>query len=259
MEPKYIFIISDWGENNPSVLKLKVQLEELFALSRVFLLSQKIQAHFPLESIYPVRKTLMAFPDSVLIINLCAIYREGADLLCMQRIGNQHVLSLHSIAYELYWDRPAEVLVLPIQPFETASKLVDELLFFFRNIDSIKMEKTVQNRPDYKPRMTRSGIHCQILHIDAYSNIVSNLSRRTLESEVQNHPWELRISGHLFTYKPEAWHGTHDMERFCYFDSADLLKLAIKNGKLASNLGFLMGPESYMNSINIPIKIDYDN
>ncbi len=259
MEPKFIFILSDWGENNPALLKLQSQLSDIFDASKIHLLSQNIQAHFPLESVYWVRKTLRAFPDSVLIINLCAIYRDGHDRLCMMRNSGQHVLSTQSIAYKMNFDEEVDFLELPLQSFTTASKMVDELIFFFKNITNIQMEKTGQARLDYMPRFTRFGIQCQVLKIDNFGNIITNLSRKTLEMEAKNHPWELSLSGYAFAYKPDGWASTQEMEKFCYFNSADLLKLAIKNGRLASNMGFMMGPEQYMNSINIPIKIDYDN
>ncbi len=259
MEIKNIGIVTDWGAQNPSHILLEAMLRELFG-DKVTLhfIHQDIFPLFPIQSVYPMRKALRLLGPHTLMLNLCAVHRSQPISLSLIELDDSLIICTGHTDYQLYDESITQIKNVSLKPISDLRDFIDELAFMMKNLKEVVYEeKSPYNA--YLPRLTRNGIDIQIVDIDLHENLITNLTHEKYVQEIAGKKWSLQLLQYKVKYEKYGWSETKNLDLFCYFNSAGLLKIVKKNGRVASSFGYKLAPEQFMSTQDIQIKIDYDN
>ena len=101
---------------------------------------------------------------------------------------------------------------------------------------------------DYEPSFNASGIRGMVIHIDPYSNAVTNISRALFERIVGKKPFTIYFKGYVCQNIGDCYADAGgDANHVCLFGSNDLLEIALKNATASSLMGL---------QVNDPVIID---
>ncbi len=96
----------------------------------------------------------------------------------------------------------------------------------------------INQKLDYEPSFNASGIRGMVIHIDPYSNAVTNISRKLFNRVVGKKPVVIYFKGYTCEKIGDCYADAGgDANLVCLFGSNDLLEIAMKNSTAASLMG----------------------
>ena len=96
----------------------------------------------------------------------------------------------------------------------------------------------INQKLDYEPSFNASGIRGMVIHIDPYSNAVTNISRELFKRIIGNKSFLIYFKGYTCENIGECYADAGgDANHVCLFGSNDLLEIALKNATAASLMG----------------------
>ena len=87
-----------------------------------------------------------------------------------------------------------------------------------------------------EPRATDNGFTGEVIHIDRFGNLVTNLSRRLLDSLTRGEPLHIIMKGKRITGLKKAYGEARKGELMAIFDSFDLLEVSLMGNSAAEAL-----------------------
>ncbi len=89
-----------------------------------------------------------------------------------------------------------------------------------------------------KPVVLTNALECQVLHIDQYDNVVTNLTREEFEAFAAGRSFRIDFSPREFVSQLcTGYHQVGEGEKLCRFNEAGYFEVCINKGKAASLLG----------------------
>jgi S-adenosylmethionine hydrolase len=96
----------------------------------------------------------------------------------------------------------------------------------------------INQKLDYEPSFNASGIRGMVIHIDPYSNAVTNISRKLFKRIIGNKSFVVYFKGYTCESIGECYADAGgDANHVCLFGSNNLLEIAMKNSTAASLMG----------------------
>ncbi len=96
----------------------------------------------------------------------------------------------------------------------------------------------INKKLDYEPSFNTSGIRGMVIHIDPYSNAITNISRKLFKRIIGNKSFNIYFKGYTCESIGECYADAGgDAREVCLFGSNDLLEIAMKNSTAASLMG----------------------
>ncbi len=79
-----------------------------------------------------------------------------------------------------------------------------------------------------EPRITDKGLMGEVIHIDRFGNLITNLPRRLLEPLADQGPVQIHIMGRRISGLKTAYAEAEKGELMAIFDSFDLLEISLR-------------------------------
>ncbi len=96
----------------------------------------------------------------------------------------------------------------------------------------------INKKLDYEPSFNASGIRGMVIHIDPYSNAITNISRKLFKRIIGNKAFSLYFKGYTCESIGESYADAGgDASEVCLFGSSDLLEIAMKYSTASSLMG----------------------
>ncbi|VAW29831.1 FIG00648915: hypothetical protein [hydrothermal vent metagenome] len=106
----------------------------------------------------------------------------------------------------------------------------------------------INKKLDYEPSFTASGIRGMVIHIDPYSNAITNISRKLFRQVIGNKPFTIYFKVYSRDSIGECYADAGgNANPVCLFGSSDLLEIAMRNSTAASLMGL---------QVNDPVSIE---
>jgi S-adenosylmethionine hydrolase len=88
-----------------------------------------------------------------------------------------------------------------------------------------------------EPRIWGDQIRGEVIHVDSFGNIVSNISREQFELAVGSRPFRICINGKVIDRLHRAYSDQERGKTLALFGSSDLLEIAVCQGRAERRIG----------------------
>ncbi len=96
----------------------------------------------------------------------------------------------------------------------------------------------INQKLNYEPSFNASDIRGMVIHLDPYSNAITNISRKLFNRIIGKKPFIVYFKGYSCNHIDECYGDAGgDANLVCLFGSNDLLEIAMKNSTAASLMG----------------------
>ena len=135
------------------------------------------------------------------------------------------------------WQRPNLAPILEAElPWEgnyvltkVAKVMGDEVWLYYFG----KEAKTISRLRLRKPKIVKNTLHGEIIYIDRFGNLITNIDRKTFIAFVGNKKFEIKLKGKKINGVSESYQGNKKGEILAVFDSFDNLEIAVSGENLA--------------------------
>ncbi len=199
------------------------------------------QAAFVMTHSYP------HYPQGT--VHICGVMTESKALpLLAVYDGHYFLLPDNGIAGLLFPEGEATIYRLDHVPAESLFPLLDQLVpvacELIRGKKPEKLGTPVADIRIIRPvhaAIDEGIITGLVIHIDTYSNLITNISRELFERVGQGRPFEIFPGTGKLSYRitrlSKHYHDTPVADIFALFNSLDLLEIGITHGNAAELLG----------------------
>jgi len=232
-----ITLLSDMGTKSTDVACVKAKLWHIGL--PIFDLTHQIEAHDKIEAAYLLKNSFLHFPENTLHL----AWIDHADTLLYCYYQNHHFLAGNNGLLTLLGQvNEKNALVLPLETEEKKFAFLHALPHWAEKI--ITAEKTIIDYALPKPIVqlnlpkaykTGNTWKAEIIYIDHYGNLVSNLHKNDIIEHL-NQPFTISLR-HIAKIKQITTHAheNHAGELFAIFNSAGYLEIGITGANGAKN------------------------
>jgi S-adenosylmethionine hydrolase len=97
--------------------------------------------------------------------------------------------------------------------------------------------KEINKRLPFQPATTADSIKGMVIHVDAYENLITNISADTFKAIRQNRPFEIYSAGYRIHKISKGYQDVEVADLVALFGSHGMLEIAINQGKASSLMG----------------------
>jgi len=245
-----IALISDFGYRDAYVGIMKSVIHRINPAVRMIDLCHEVPAHNVLSGSYLLATSAPFLPEKSIVLGVVdpgvgtsrrAVAVETEDLLL---VGPDN--GLFNMIYERQPPQRSVVLDNPDFHLDRVSKTFHGRDIFSPCAAHLSTGKDLEEigtpiatdslvrLPEIGPLLKEHGIECRIVHIDHFGNVVTNLSRTTMEAAGKT-PEFVRV-GETRAPFAETFADVSRNDPVAYFNSTNFLEIGIRNGSAADQL-----------------------
>jgi len=245
-----ITLTSDWGDTDYYPAAVKGRILQDLPDAVVVDITHKIPRFNTREAAYVLRNAFKNFPVGtihIIGVNTEESLEEPHLVVCYD---GHYFIGADNGVFSLIFDKgkePESIHTLDI--IQDSEKYTFSGLYrFAKAAVMLAQGKTpemlgapypdINRKLDYEPSFNASGIRGMVIHIDPYSNAVTNIPRDLFQRIVGNKPFTIYFKGYSCEevgdcYADAGGDGSH----VCLFGSNDLLEIAMKYSTASSLMG----------------------
>ncbi len=255
-----ITLTSDWGDTDYYAAAVKGRILQELPSAVIVDITHRIPRFDKRETAYVLRHAYSNFPKGT--IHIIGVNTE-------ESLEEPHLVVLYDGHYFIGADNGIFSLIfekdkLP-EKIYTLDILQDSEKYTFSGLNRFakaavmlargeavetlgEVYPEINKKLDYEPSFNASGIRGMVIHIDPYSNAVTNISRDLFKRVIGNKPFAIYFKGYTCESIGECYADAGgDANHVCIFGNNDLLEIAMKNSTAASLMGL---------QVNNPVIID---
>jgi len=239
--------LSDFGEKDHYVAAVKAAILAAQPAQQIIDLSHHIHRHDIGHAAYVIRQVYTAFPAGTVHLVAVDSILPGTDRLVAVAL-NEHYFVGHDtgIYYLIHPDTPklAVQLDAPKGTFPARDVLAAAAARLANGASMSSLGQPIENlniRVDRQLKATKREMVGQVVHIDHFGNVITNISRREFDTICGLHGGAPRIlvrfARETFTQLHKSYAEVDDGDCFVLFNSYELLEIGIKKGRASDLLG----------------------
>jgi len=240
----YITLLSDWQEGSYYMGALKGRILSNNTDCTIIDLNNSVSSHNLSEALFILRNSYTNFPKGS--IHCICVNTTQNGFIYFSYEGH-HFIGPNTGAWGLlFGETPAtfydisqiqiselsfpELSVYPLMINKITNNDLESILSVPFNIELL-----IPLRAAYDEHMIRANI----LYIDSYKNIITNVSKELFDRLQQNRTFEITIKTNHYkiTKISETYNNVDEGELVAIFNSCNLLEIAMNNGELSELLG----------------------
>jgi S-adenosylmethionine hydrolase len=237
-----VTLITDWHQSDYYAATLKARILSAFPDITIVDISHQIQSFNTLQAAFLLRHTHANFPKGT--IHLVGVNCEPSphNRMMIAKAGGHFFVAPNNGLLALALDNaPEYVTEMPVPGGVFGFK---SLYLFVRAMQAIVtgtvsaaglkacLKKSLLSRPTYDNTL----ISGQVVYIDSYGNLITNIDKPLFDTVRQGRPFEIYVQSHhnkltrLAQYYDEVPPG----ELLALFNSLQLLEIAVNQGNVAA-------------------------
>ncbi len=242
-----ITLISDWGLKDYYVAAVKGKIYKMMPEAHVIDITHEIPAFDKEQAAYVLKNAFRSFPDGT--IHIIGVNTE-------ESANRPHVVVLYEKQFFIGTDNgifslifendPSEVVVLDIPnesdhfTFSGRDRFVSAAIHLAKGgkLSELGEEKgNIETKMLFRPVVNERSIRGQVVYIDRYENLITNISRSLFREKVKNSKFTISLRSGQANKIHDAYDDVPPGEIVALFSSDSMLEIAINKGHAASLLG----------------------
>lgn len=243
-----ITFLSDFGHTDHYVAAVKARILLQAENQPILDISHQVKKHDIIHAAHVLQAILPDFPEGT--VHLVAVkthaLQSQAPYIALRMKGQYFVGPNNGIFSLIGNARPEEIVQLPVNQ-NASFPARDVLAEVARQLANGKTLKEIGSPTDdfvaYKPQEMRAQkelIQGQVVHIDTYGNLVTNIEQAAFEALRQDRPFLIQFRGYKLDQLNPDYQGGQG-EAFALFNSQGLLEIGILHGDAGQLLGLEFG------------------
>ncbi len=253
-----ITLTSDWGLKDHYLASVKGKIIAGNQNVNIVDISHQITPFNIEHAAFVIKNSYRDFPENS--IHLIGVNTEESDKY-------SHVVIFHNNHYfigtdngifsMIFDDQPEKIFELSIPQdtdfftFSTRDRFVKAALHLAKGdpIEELGTPlKNIQTKMLFKPAVEKSLIKGMVIHIDAYENLITNITKELFDKVGQGKKFSIQLRGVKIRMIDESYLDVPIGESVAVFGSNGHLEIAINQGNASSLLGI---------SVNDAIRIEF--
>jgi len=241
-----VTFMSDFGEEDHYAAAVKAAIFSVNSNQEIIDISHTIKRHDIAHAAYVIKQVYSSFPeDTVHLIAVDPVIR-GLNSLVAVRFHNHYFVTHDSGIFSLIDSHPPETGVelaresstFPARDFlaKAATRLANG-----ENLDSLGTALQLYTRTDRQLKATKREIVGQVIRVDHYGNLVTNINRTDFENISTllggNPVYRIHFARESFPRVHQNFNEVDDGECFVLFNAYGHLEIGINKGRACDLLG----------------------
>ena len=246
-----VTLTTDWGIRDFYVGSLKAAILNASDKAAIIDISHFVQPFDILSGAFIFRNAYSKFPNgTVHIIGVVSQAESDAGLIAIRNQG-QYFIGMNDGFFSLVFDELPEEII-SIEPSEEKHTAFDQAAVV-KTAESLlhgtklkNLGKPLENfvqKTHLRPVIEDSIIKGTVIYIDAFENVVSNITRKLFDRIGKERKFEINARRNEFIINAlsEKYNDAERGQLLALFNSAGYLELAINQGNAAGLLGMNYG------------------
>ncbi len=243
-----VTLTTDWANDDFYIGAVKGLIYSKCEAVSVVDITHKIESYKYTQAAFVLRNAYNYFPDGTIhILAINSDVSEEQPPICL-KIKNQYFIGAGTGIFSLMFNEHPDLMIrleesdlLKKSSFPELSLFAEAAAFIVNGGDVEKlgspMEKNYRH-VQFMPAIDDNMITGNVIYIDSYQNIITNISQELFEQISQNRKYTISVKSD--SYKVQKTNTSYSEvevgELLALFNSLGLLEMAIRNGKLAELL-----------------------
>lgn len=252
-----ITLTTDFGADSPYVAQMKGVIYSRLADCRIVDVTHSIVPQSVREAAFLLPTNVLLFPPgAVHVVVVDPGVGTERNILCV-RSGKQYLIGPDNGLFSMFFDKPdCDVRRLEDRSFwrsevsdtfhgrdimaPVAAALAADANQFEKIGSAVPLEQVV--RIEFPPVVIEgNGIQGQIVYVDSFGNLISNLSRQQVESVLAKSDLCVRLEKHVIRRITRTYGDAADGSVVALFGSSEYLEIAVVGGNAATALSAGVG------------------
>ncbi len=245
-----VTFMSDFGEADHYVAAVKAAILSHNPNQNIIDISHQIRRHDIGHAAYVIRQIYNSFPSETVHLIAVDPVQKGFESLVAVQLNNHYFISHDSGIFSLiHSQQPTQIIELERSASTFASRdfLVKATASLANgvSIDSLgKPKQELQTRVDRQLKVTKREIVGQVIHIDHFGNLITNINRLDYDKIVEllggNPTYRIRFAREQFSHFHQNITQVESGECFVIFNAYGFLEIGINKGRASDLLGLRM-------------------
>jgi S-adenosylmethionine hydrolase len=245
-----ITLTSDWGDTDYYAAAVKGRILQEIPEAVVVDITHKIPQFSTRETAYVLRHAYPNFPKGT--IHIIGVNTEESleEPHLVVLYDGHYFIGADNGVFSLIFDKdkaPEKIIALEI--FQDSDEYTFSTLHRFAKaaVRLARGEKpetlgyaypSLRQKLDYEPSFNATGIRGMVIHIDPYSNAVTNISKELFQRVVGKKPYVIMFKNYECQKVGRSYADAGgDANPVCLFGNGNLLEIALKNAPASSLMG----------------------
>ena len=239
-------LLSDFGTRDSFVGIAKgILLQQLPNVSIIDLSHEVLPFHF-LQCSYYLKSSYAHFPENTVHLSLFDIMHEIPAKLLILKKGTQFILSSDNGLLPLTFPESRGKVYQHVDLAYSYQEWIKNAGIFISQLakDGFIMPHLQAAEP-YKgphtiePYENGANLECQVIHVDIYGNVITNLTQENFELVRKNRKFEIEFARWSDITEISAdYSSVPEGEKLVLFNSGGFLEIAVNKGSAAQLFGF---------------------
>jgi S-adenosyl-L-methionine hydrolase (adenosine-forming) len=242
-----ITLTSDWGTSDYYLAAVKGSILSQLPQATIVDISHHIK-QFDLEgTAFTLRNCYRHFPKGT--IHIVGVNTEESidnPHIVLKADGHYFIGADNGIFSMIFGEQPIEAVELDIPldsdyfTFSTRDRFVKAAILLVKGepLSSLGEPRTALTpRILFQPAVSQNIIKGMVIHVDAYENLITNITEKLFRAQRNNRKFEIYFSGYRINHISKAYTDEGIAELVALFGSHGMLEIAINHGKAASLCG----------------------
>lgn len=251
-----ITLLTDFGHDDASVAVAKgILLQRAIGLPIVDI-SHVSQAFQVRQCAYLLAQAYPNFPLGTFHIAICDVFAQRDSSLILCKKDGQYFFAAddYLLSYALQGQYDAAYTLANIKPSYHVRDLIHIIADTIKalqqsSIEALSLQPTSLKTPPQQwfPTVEGNELHCQVLHIDIFGNVVLNVTFNNFEKVRAERRFRIAfMRNETLTEISNHYNVVAELHKLCRFNSAGYLELCINRGSAANVFGFELRHDKHM-------------
>lgn len=248
-----ITLTSDWGNSDFYVPAVKGTIYSMLPDVNIVDITHNIEPFDVRSAAFIVKNCYRSFPKGTIHI-LAIDTEESTDNPHVALKVNDHyfVGTDNSIFSLIIGQDPYEAVIIDIMQdtdfftFSTRDRFVKvaAMLYNGTQLSDIGKSYQIKERIEIRPSYDANSIHGLVNYVDAYENLVTNITRTLFEQIRESRNFTIKVCSGIYKINKihKSYQDVHEADILALFGTHGFLEIALNHGKASSLLG--MGRDS---------------
>ena len=243
-----ITLTSDFGETDYLAGAVKGLLLKSFPDGKIVDITHWLDPFNDHKAAHVVTHSVFHYPDNSYHLILSNLFHEPASHLLLVKYRQQYLLLAdNGLITMILKTNPEEVVALPLDPsrkphlfyfievFANAISLIEQGR---KMVEAGMPVSTIKGKNPLRSVITEEYLDGQILYVDAFENVVINITREEFDSQRKSRSFKILINRHYYLERiHDCYADVAPGEPLALFNAANYLEIAINKGNAAGLFG----------------------
>ena len=241
-----ITLTTDWQTEDFYVGAVKGELIKQCPAVNIVDITHRINIFNTTEAAFVIRSAYKRFPEGTIhIIGVNSDNRMHHNFLVVKHRNHYFIGADNGIFSLIIDEKPEQIIEInqdaisePFLSFPELTVFTHVAAGIANNVSPENYGHVIQNvrhTPEMMANIESSRITGKVIYIDSYKNVITNISKTIFEQVGKGRAFDIFVQSrhNRISHLNSTYSESREGEMLALFNSADLLEIALKHGKLA--------------------------